>query len=177
MQKKLPTSDDKREAALTTAKNRKDGGLPADNIFSVENTAALDALQPSFIIKRNNVSIAEEALHDNVKLLEVAFEKGKNIASHGFQIANFMIIQGKLSWTISSRTFYGVELNGNLPPMTSHREIIQALTNFIKGETDHIADGGVALKDVTKADAVAALPDRNAKIELVSDSKEAIGDC
>ncbi len=174
MQKQIPKTDDKREASLTTAKNRKDGALPADNPFSVANSAALDMHEPLFRAKRNNVSKAEEASHDLVKLLEAAFIRGTNIASHSLQIVNFMIINGKPSWTISSRTFYGLPLGGKLPPMTSHREIIQALTNFIKGETDHIADGGIALKDITKADAEAVLAEINALLQLLADSKEAI---
>ncbi len=174
MEKITPRTDDAREASMTVAKNRKDGVLPADNIFSVDNTAALDFHLPLFSGIRNRLRIAEEGYHDNVKLLEAAFEKGKFIASHICQMVNFMIIDGKLSWTISSRTFYGMILDGHLPPMTSHREIIEALNDVIKGETDHIADGGVALKDITKADAVAALADINDKMAWVQDSKDAI---
>ena len=47
-------------------------------------------------------------------------------------------------------------------------------SDFIKGETDHIADGGVALKDITLADAVAALANINDKMAWVQDSKDAI---
>jgi len=174
MRKILPTSDSTRETSLTTAKNRKEAVLPADNAFSVSNSAALDVHQPLFVAKRNNVSKAEEAYHKIVKLLDEAYDKAKSLASHGFQLANFMIIDGKPSWTVSCRTFYGMTLNGNLPSMNSHSEIVKALTNFIKGETEHIDDGGIALKDITKEEAEEALIDINAKLVTLGDSKEAI---
>ncbi len=174
MQKITPKTDDTREASLTTGKNRKDAVLPADNAFSVSNSAALDVHQPLFIAKRNNVSNAEEASHKIVKILDEAFEKAKNLASHGFQLMNFMIIDGKPSWSVSCRTFYGLTLIGNLPPMGTHAEIVKALTNFIKGETEHIADDGIALKDITKEEVEVVLADINGKVSLLADSKEAI---
>ena len=170
----LPGSDDAREASLTTGKNRKDAVLPADNAFSTANSAALDLHQPLFIAKRNNVSKAEEASHKIVKILDEAFDKAKSLVSHGFQLVNFMIIDGKPSWTVSSRTLYGMTLNGNLPVMGTHSEILQALSNFIKGENEHIADGGIALLDITEAEVKDALTDINAKVSLLADSKNAI---
>ena len=65
-------------------------------------------------------------------------------------------------------------LNGNLPSMNSHSEVVKALSNFIKGETEHIDDGGIALKDVTKAEVEEVLNYINAKLVTLGDSKEAI---
>ena len=169
-----PKTDDKREASLSTAKKRKDAVLPADNIFSVSNTAALDTHLALFLSKRKNVSNAEEASHKIVKLLDEAFDKAKYLVSHGYQLMNFMIIDGKPTWTISCRTYYGVDLNGNLPPLGTHAEILQALSNFINGENEHIADGGIALKDITEDEVKEALIDINAKLVDLGDSKEAI---
>ena len=169
-----PKTDDAREASLTTGKNRKDAVLPADNAFSVSNSAALDVHQPLFISIRNNVSKAEEASHKIVKILDEAFDSAKSLVSHGFQIMNFMIIDKKPSWTESCRTFYGMTLNGNLPAMGTHSEIVKALANFIKGETEHIADGGIALKDITKEEIQEVLNDINAELVTLADSKDAI---
>ena len=174
MQKKLPSSDETREAALTIGKNRKDGVDPADNAFSVANSAALDVHQPLFISIRGNMRSVEEVSHNNVKNLNEALEKLKNLASHGLQIANFMIINGKPGWVEGNRTFYDSPLDGHLPDMGSQREIIQMAINFINGETARIAAGGIALKDITKADVVAQLAVVNAILVLLQDSKDAI---
>ena len=171
-----PRSDDARATALTSAKTRKDSVLPADNVISAANSAALDLEEALFKTLKESVDVLEAAFHEAVGTCNDTFAKTKNRVSHGFQILNFQIDDEILGWKISDRSFYSLNLNGHLPPMGSETQIVQAANNFIIGETKRIAAGGTPMTMVTKAEVEILLALLNDNLIDRSNKKSALSD-
>jgi hypothetical protein len=155
--RQLPRTDDARQSILNTAKLRKDGPPPIVNVISQENSDALDAEQPKFVILRNLVFEAKAKDHAATSAFVNALQRLKNLTSHGLQLVNFKVIDEAEGFTEATRKLYGMDLSGHLPAMTTEDEILHTTTDFIDGETARIAEGGTPLLDITKASVVALL--------------------
>ncbi|MEI8203244.1 MAG: hypothetical protein WCH34_09550 [Bacteroidota bacterium] len=169
--KKIPNSDDGRVGTLTKTKDRIAHVDPADNPVSDENTSAINSDTPDFIALRNEVHVCEEEFHGKVSAYSKIIFKLKNKASHGLQLVDFKIIDEDSGFTPSTRSLYGLTLDGKLPSMNNEEEIIQAANNFVNGETARVAAGGTLLTDIKKSDVVGLLAQLNSANNERQDAK------
>ena len=154
---KLPTSDSKREVALSIAKKRKDSLDPSENVISTKNSNLLDILQPSFLQKIILLQQAKKNYRQAILDFNAIIGKLKSKSAHGLLLVKFKIIDKDSGWSPSTFSYYKLPLDGHLPPFTVENEIINMAINFIRGETLRVAAGGMALKDIKKQDVEALL--------------------
>ncbi|MEI8203474.1 MAG: hypothetical protein WCH34_10710 [Bacteroidota bacterium] len=159
--RELPTSDDGRDAAMSTAKQRKDDPNTT-NILSQANSDNLDIRYPLLLQKISIFQSSEQTYRNCVINFDKKIVKIKHKSSHGLQLVRFKIVDEDAGWDLSTYSYYMLPKDGHLPPMGTEDEIIQMAKNFINGETARIGDGGIALVDIKKVDVAAMLVELNA---------------
>jgi len=158
-----PRSDDALQAALNKAKERKDAVDPDNNILSPANSVSLDLLQPELSAKRNAVAIAEEADHQAVIDSNNTIAALRSYASHGLQLVVFLVSDHFTGFTAATLKLYNLPLDGKLPVYDTDDKVLAMGNDFIQGETDRIAAGGVALPLYTKTVCQTMVNTANAK--------------
>jgi len=170
----LPQSDDARQATLNKAKARKDAVDPGDNILSPANSDSLDLLQPELPLKRNAVAVAEEADHQAVIESDAAIVTLRSYASHALQLVVFLVADHYTGFTVATLKLYNLPLDGKLPIYNTDDKVIAMGNDFIQGETDRAAAGGIALPLYTKTGCQTLVNTANAKHLAKEETHEAI---
>lgn len=149
--RRLPQSDEGRDRALTTAKNRKDNVAAVDMAITPATGVRLDAIQPSFKGKMNLRSIAEQGQSLASALVNASKAKAIMFISQFFRVFNFGVKREKYS--AADRNFYNLPVNSeNIPDVNTEPEVIQWGDRVVTGDANRIVAGGAAMANPDAAE-------------------------
>lgn len=169
----LPESNPKRLLVLTTAKEKKDGLPPAQNIFTPNTTTRLDAIQPLFATALDGVRSAKG---DSIHFTEQKNNAGKILrmfCSHYLQVFNFGVERGV--YPKAARAFFGLDTEtGALPDMKTDGDAEQVGKNIATGEADLLSATLPAMSNPSAAEVATALATFKTQLTKHSNGAQAL---
>jgi hypothetical protein len=142
--RRLPRTDEERNAALTAAKTKKDSVPAAQNILTPPTTLRLDTQQPVFAQKMVERGVALSNQTGSTAPLTQLKERARMFISHFIQAFNNGIERGM--FTANTRGFYQLDVNSKaVPPLDTEEKIITWGDRLVAGDPLRVATGGAAM--------------------------------
>ncbi len=139
--RRLPTTDQARKRALSTAIELGDKLEPSELAFSRHLLARIKNFSQDFegALQQYKFNIEKQA--EKEKEVYELQEKARMYVSHFMQVLNLTIIRGEFEPEV--REFYGMAgTGGNLPSLNNEIEILEWGEKVIEGELKRLEKGG-----------------------------------
>lgn len=151
IQRRLPNSDQTRDRALTTAKERMDAVAPADMAITPITQERLTNIQDLFkkaMQERANALVAQA---DGTAAMDPSKNAARMYISHFIQVFNLGVTRAV--YTASARAFYQLDVSSDaLPSLSTEAEILQWGQRLKDGDTARTTAGGAAMSNPTIAE-------------------------
>jgi len=171
-QRRLPETDEARNAALTSAKTKKDNVLPAEIVLSPGTVTRLDTQQPVFFQKMLERGIALGNQVGSTEPLNQKKERTRMFISHFFQSFNNGVDRGM--FPKDDRGFYQLPISsGAVPDLKSEEKLITWGDRIEAGDPLRVTAGGAAMAMPTAAEVITELNAYKTENNLQSNLKGA----
>lgn len=168
----LPNSDEKRNIALNTAKNKKDNTAPPDIVITPNTVTRLDATQPLLSQSMQDRGNALQAQSAATAIKVAAQVEAKKYISDFIQTFNNGVARG--TFPASHRAFYQLDVSGNsVPPLDTEALVTLWGQRLIDGDAARIAAGGAAMAMPTIAEVTTKSSSFTAANTVQSTAKDA----
>ncbi|MBK5285246.1 MAG: hypothetical protein JJE25_07560, partial [Bacteroidia bacterium] len=170
--RRLPQTDDGRDRALTTGKERKDTVTPADMAITPATEARLDIIQPGFQAKMLVRGVALSVQSASTSVVDTAKALAKMFTSHFIQVFNLGVHRGV--YPKADRAYYQLDVNSEaVPHMSTEQEILQWGERIKPGNVARLAAGGAAMSNPTEPEVTIKVLDFKTKNEDQANKKTA----
>ena len=139
--RRLPTTDQARKRAITSALRMGETIKLSDLAFSKQSLEALNEFHNVFeIALRRNKEEQDRQLEKNKAFNEFQ-KKARMYVSHFVQVLNMAILRDEVK--ADTRLYFGLDKDdANLPPLGTEDEILEWGEKIIQGEQQRINEGG-----------------------------------
>lgn len=171
-QRRLPETDEARNAALTAAKTKKDNVPVAELVLTPNTVTRLDLQQPLLFQKMLERGIALGNQVGSTEPLTLLKDRTRMFISHFFQSFNNGVDRGM--FPKDDRGFYQLPISsGAVPDLKSEEKIITWGDRIVAGDPLRVAAGGAPMAMPTAAEVTAELNAYKAENNIQSNLKGA----